>query len=120
VTTVNVRCPHCGKIAATVSVLIADDANDVNGECTSVTLSSPIDAYPWPVRIRNAFQNFARLTCDNGEVKYVDAPIKTFSDLCSLTRYDLLRTPNVGRTSMALIDRVLASNGLHFSEKEWS
>ncbi len=102
-----IYCPHCGKIAATV---VFESKVDLPAD---VTLSSPIEAYPWPTGILKIFKNSMRLEKVEEHWKDIDAPIKTFADLCSLTRTDLLRLPNMGRKSFAVVECVLASYGLH-------
>jgi hypothetical protein len=48
---------------------------------------------------------------EGGEI--VDVPVTTVRDLVMLTEAEILRSPNVGRTTLESIKTVLASHGLH-------
>ena len=113
-TMTDITCPYCGKIAA--RVVIADNV-DMEISQTDIALSIPIGDYPWPARIHNSFKYFRRLEDIDGDCKYVDSPIKTFGDLCSVRGYELMRLPNFGRTSLAQVKQVLASHGLQLAER---
>jgi hypothetical protein len=112
-----IYCPHCGKIAATVLIMTAEKSAEANGEYVMAAeaiamLSKPIDAHSWPGRLRNMFTNHQVY---RGDGHYVDAPIKTFGDLCALSELDLIRQPNISRKSVNHVKEVLASYGLHLA-----
>jgi len=48
---------------------------------------------------------------DNGAFVYV--PVTTVRDLVMLTEAEILRSPNIGRTTVESIKTVLATHGLH-------
>jgi hypothetical protein len=107
----SIVCPHCGKIAATVSVIVtAHDAEPPCAEQIGDAFKMPIDVHPWSGRLRNAFQNWQRY--DDNDGRYIDEPIRTFADLCSITEPELHRYPNIGKVSIAEIKTALAKYGL--------
>lgn len=95
----DIRCPHCGLIAAVIKVVPAEHVRpDTN------IIDTLVKDYDWDPAYRTRIVN-----------SLINGDVATFRDLCRLSRYNLLCWPNFGRKSCNIVEGVLTRHGLRLS-----